>query len=113
MLINVASTSDFSRLLDGLGQDVVDAAMHLKLYADINAAISEYHRELNESRAFWSLTFEAHWKVALGCLIRAYDQHPASLCLANLIDTITESPHLGSLRSLATPAANSDALAKD
>jgi hypothetical protein len=92
--LTVANSKEFERLLDGLGSDVVGAAIHYRLYKDLRESVAHYERELNQSPAFWSLTFGAHIDAARARLFRVYDQRPDTLCLRNFLETISESLHL-------------------
>ncbi len=91
MKLTVANSKEFERLLDGLGDDVVDAAIHFRLHKDLRESVRNFERELNQSPAFWSLTFGAHIDATRSRLFRVYDQHPDTLCLRNLLDTIREN----------------------
>ncbi len=103
-MLQIGSYDEFRLLLEGLAADVVEARIHVKLYADLNDAIPEFERELSQAPAFWSLTISAHWFAALGRLIRVYDPEPKAVSLVNVIDTILESPALSQLRAaLALP----------
>jgi len=91
MKINLSNSDEFERLIDGLARDIVDAAIHYRLYRDLRDSVATFKQELNQSPAFWSLTFGAHLDSARARLFRAYDQRPGTLCLRNLIETIREN----------------------
>jgi len=48
--LTVANSKEFGRLLDGLGDDVVDAAIHFRLYKDLRESVRNFERELNQAR---------------------------------------------------------------
>ncbi len=72
MKLTVANSKEFGRLLDGLGDDVVDAAIHFRLHKDLRESVKNFERELNQSPAFWSLTFGAHIDATRSRLFRVY-----------------------------------------
>jgi hypothetical protein len=88
MQIRIDSSQEFGRLLNALADEMVSACIHYRLYSDLEAARKNYIVELNESKAFWSLTFKAHLDTVLFRLCKIYDQHSSSLNLKNLLDTI-------------------------
>jgi len=87
----VSNSKEFGRLLDGLGDDIIGAAIHFRLHKDLWESVPAFERELNQSPTFWSLTFGAHLDAARSRLFRAYDQRPDTLCLRNLLLTIREN----------------------
>jgi hypothetical protein len=88
MQIKIGSSQEFGRLLNALADEMVSACIHFRLYSDLETARKSYIVELNESKAFWSLTFKAHLDTVLFRLCKIYDQHSLSLNLRNLLDTI-------------------------
>jgi len=86
--IPVESEAAFSTLLTSITEDTVTASIHWRLCKDLWAAVPEFVRELNQSPAFWSLTFNAHREVAMFRLGRLYDQQAGALSLPSLVDTI-------------------------
>lgn len=88
MQIPIGSSQEFGRLLKALAEEMVSACIHFRLHSDLEKARKNYIRELNESRAFWSLTFQAHRDTVLFRLCKIYEQHSSSLNLKNLLDTI-------------------------
>src|SRR5271165_6903785 len=94
MRIRVADSKEFRRLIDALGDELVDAKIHFKLYQDLVAAIPEYRDEFSQSWTFWSLTINAHLDAAALRLCKAYDQYgnnKPTLNLRSLLDTINEN----------------------
>ncbi len=91
MNLNVSNSTEFERLLDGLGDDVIDAAIHYRLHKDLRTSVADFERELNQAPAFWSLTFGALLDAARSKLFRAYDQGQGTLCLRNFLETIREN----------------------
>ncbi len=88
MQIKIGSSQEFGRLLNALADEMVSTCMHFRLYSDLKAAVNNYITELNQSPAFWFLTYRAHIDTVLLRLCRIYDQHSSSLNLKNLLDTI-------------------------
>lgn len=94
MRIDVSNSSEFERLLDRLGTDIVDAAIFRRLHEELGNSVQEFWREFAQSRTFWSLTLRAHVEAILFRLIRAYDTHPSALSLKAWLETIKENLHL-------------------
>jgi hypothetical protein len=63
--IPVESEPAFGTLLTLLTGDTVTASIHWRLCKDLWASVPEFVGELNQSPAFWTLTFNAHREVAL------------------------------------------------
>ncbi|HUF05520.1 MAG TPA: hypothetical protein VMM38_15275 [Aridibacter sp.] len=82
------SSQEFERLMEGLSKDLTRASIHLSLYKDLVTSVSKYERVLNNSKTFWSLTFDAHLATSIHCLCRAYDQEASSLHLKSWLETI-------------------------
>ncbi len=94
MKLSVANAKEFDRLLSALGDDIVGAAIHYRLHKDLRNSVGIFKRELNQSPAFWSLTFSAHLDATRSRLFRAYDQGQDTLCLRNLLETVRENLEL-------------------
>jgi len=92
--IPVESEAAFGTLLTSLTADTVTASIHWRLCKDLWASVPEFVGELNQSPAFWTLTFNAHREVALFRLGRLYDQQNGALSLPSLVDTIAANQHL-------------------
>jgi hypothetical protein len=92
--IPVESEAAFATLLTSITEDTVTATVHWRLCKDLWASVPEFVMELNQSPAFWSLTFNAHREVALFRLGRLYDQQSGALSLPSLVDTIVANQHL-------------------
>ena len=92
--IRIATEAEFATLLSSLAEDTVTASIHWRLCKDLWASVNEFVRELNQSPAFWSLTMNAHWEVALFRLGRLFDQQKGALSLPSLVDTIAANLHL-------------------
>lgn len=88
MEINIQSAEQFNSLLNALAGDIIDGELYFKLYKDLNESISQYKREFNQSRTFWSLTRKALIDATLLRLCRVYDTTAESLSLCNLLETI-------------------------
>ncbi len=89
MQIKIGSSQEFGRLLNDLAEEMVSACIHFRLYSDLKAAVNNYITELNQSPAFWFLTFRAHLDTVFIRLCRIYDQHSSSFNLKTLLDFIT------------------------
>jgi len=99
MEINIKSVEQFNNLLKALAGDIVDGELYFKLYKDINNSISQYHREFNQSRTFWSLARKALIDATLLRLCRVYDTTEVSLSIRNLLDTISANIHIFDVES--------------
>src|SRR5437660_5144090 len=91
MKLTIANAREFERLLNALADDIVGSAIHYRLHKDLRNSVAAFERELNQSPAFWSLTFSAHFDAARSRLFRSYDQGPETLCLRNLLETVREN----------------------
>src|SRR5216684_221968 len=94
MHIHVEDDKEFEILLDSLSSDIVSASIHYRLLKDLWNSVTEYERELNQARAFWSLTFQAHLDAVLFRLCRIFDQTKKVLGLRNFLQTIQKYAHL-------------------
>ncbi len=106
MPITIDNSKEFERLLDGLSNDIVTAAIHLKLHKDLRESIANYVREFNESNTFWQLTLNAHLQHGLHCLARAFDQQASALSLRNWLETIRQNLHFFSEDSFRERLSN-------
>ncbi|MFI5398986.1 MAG: hypothetical protein ACHQ9S_25935 [Candidatus Binatia bacterium] len=86
--IPISSTAEFEKLLDSVANDAVSASIHWKLLSDLSTAATSFEREMNQSLAFWSLTFAAHREAVLFRLARLYDQGERALSLRTWLGTI-------------------------
>jgi len=64
---------EFTKLLDVLVDDLLDANHHYRLYHNLRQSLKEYEHEINTYSGFWSLVFDALREVCLVHLCRAYD----------------------------------------
>ncbi|SRR6266496_1124011 len=94
MEIRVTSEEEFSRLLDALARDVVNANIYYRLFVDLLASLDKYGKELWESNTFWWLTMQAIKEAYLFRLCRIFDHTTKTLSLVNLLDTIKANLHL-------------------
>lgn len=92
--IRIKNSKEFESLMKGLARDIVNANIHYRLHKNLNDAIPEYVRELNQSAAYWNLTISAQMDATLLRLCRAYDSHAASLSLPRLLATIKDNLHI-------------------
>jgi hypothetical protein len=79
--MTIKNFDDFKSLIEMLANETVDANIHYKLYKNLIDSIEVYEREYNQTRAFWSLTFQAHLDAAIFHLCKVYDQNKDSLSL--------------------------------
>ena len=89
-MIPVKSSEEFSRLIEALSRDIVDAQIHYKMFRDLHAALKEKPIVEAQSRTFWSLTLAAHLERTLNLLCRVYDQNSKALHLYSWLLTIRE-----------------------
>jgi len=78
----ISTEGELHAALHLLADDVQVAAIHHQLATDLSAAVPQFVRELNEARAFWSLTMYAHLSEVRTRLCRVYDQHPGAIGLS-------------------------------
>ena len=94
MAVPINSSSEFDALLEALADDIIQAKSHFKLLKDLRSSINKYVSELNQSNAFWRLTFRAHLDATLIRLCRIYDDNKSALHLKNWLETIKSNRHL-------------------
>jgi hypothetical protein len=92
--VDLSDSREFERLLNRLATDIVDAAIFNRLHTDLSVSVDEYWQEFAQSRAFWSLTLQAHIEVVVFRLIRVYDTHNSALSLQSWLQTIKGNLHL-------------------
>jgi hypothetical protein len=80
-MIKVKDSTEFSRLLKALADDIVVAHIHYQLYKDLTQSLYDHPRVNSQSRTFWQLTLNAHINTCTHVLCRAYDQETKSLHL--------------------------------
>ena len=59
--------------LKTLANEILNAAIHYRLYKDLNQSIPEYQDVMNVTPTFWNLTLNSHLTAARSALYRAYD----------------------------------------
>lgn len=79
-------------MLAALADDVVTAAIHLKLLRDLDRSVKKYFRAFNQSTAFWNLTFKAHNHTAMITLCRVWDSHADTVNVNNLVTVAADHP---------------------
>ncbi len=91
MTLEIPDFQALNRMLDGLSDDIVDAGVHLRLYADLVSDVEEFGREFNQTPAFWMLTFGAHIDAVHARLMRAYDQGSDVLSLPRFLGWLQQT----------------------
>jgi hypothetical protein len=87
-MIPIKNALQFTRLIEALSKDIVDAHIHYKLYVDLLKAREEHPLVMQQSPAFWGLTLKSHLSSSLLHLSRAYDQQKNALHLNSWLLTI-------------------------
>jgi hypothetical protein len=88
-------TSDgLASVIQGVANNVIDAGIHYKLFRDLLESIPAHERVLEQSRAFWTLTFVAHRDAAVLRLCRVYDQEKRAVGLQVLLKAIQDNSSL-------------------
>lgn len=101
---SVVEREHFQLLTESIACDMQSLSFHWRLFQDLQTAVEEYETELNESRAFWQLTFEAHRDASLFRLCRLYDQHNSALNLKNWLLALRDTPqHFDPSKSCPCP----------
>lgn len=93
-MIRVRDSAEFTRLVNGLADDVVYANIHWKLHCDLHAALQAQPIVGNQSNTFWYLTLNAHAASGAQFLCRAFDQQRHALSLHSWLKTIRANLHL-------------------
>ena len=88
------SSDELQTLIQALSRDVIDAQIHWRLLKALHASAGKWPVVVHQSNTFWSLTFDAHRKVAIQAACRAYDTEPKSLNLYGLLTLISNNLHL-------------------
>jgi len=99
------TSTELNNLVEALSSEIVYANIHFRLYKDITGSV-EFENELNQSKAFWGLTIQAHLDVAVFRLCKIYDKQPKSLNLEKLLKTIGENLHLFAVASFKERQGN-------
>ncbi len=81
----------FEELLDGVLCETLHAAAHWNLLKRLDAAISGYSDEVEQSNDFWGFTLKAHYDAVLFYLGRLYAQDGCGFSLGRLVSTIKSS----------------------
>lgn len=87
-MIAVKDSTEFTRLLEALSNDIVDAHVQYRLHCDLADAFAKFPLVRHQSPAFWSMTLQAHLDSSIHALCRVYDQEERSLHLKSWLLTI-------------------------
>lgn len=90
-MISVKDSAEFTRLLEALARDIVDAHIHFRMHQDLRESLKEHNLVVIQSNTFWALTLKAHLNLSLLLLSRVYDQNPKSLHLYSWLLTIKDN----------------------
>ena len=115
-MISISDAAEFSKLVQGLADDIVDAHIHWQMHCDLVEALNDAPVVNAQSPTFWYLTVRAHEAAALGPLCRAYDQESSALHLRNWLQTIQDNLHLfepGEFRKRLAENPHVESLAQD
>jgi hypothetical protein len=88
--IPVENESEFERLRDRIDLQASEAKDHWSLLKGLDAARSDYYREMDLSRTFWHLTLNAHMEAVVSRLCRLYDKDGGALSLGRFLLTVSE-----------------------
>jgi hypothetical protein len=89
-----ADAAEFLRLMVQLRKDITEGHDLYHLYRNLCALLTDYQREIAQSRAFWSLVLQALQDSAILRLCRVYDQDNKSLSLHTFLHTFRDSPEV-------------------
>lgn len=70
----IRSPEQLHLVIEAVQRDLVQANCYYRLFRDVNNAVAEYTREMNQSRVFWSLTRDALLDAARLRLCRVYER---------------------------------------
>lgn len=85
------NSDQFSKLVQGLADDIVDAHIHWRMHCDLVGALNQAPIVHGQSPTFWHYTVRAHEAAALGPLCHAYDQEGSALHLKNWLEAIRDN----------------------
>lgn len=90
----IISDEEFSRLLNGLSNDIIDSHIHYKLYKDLIKANDLNYKVMAQSNTFWSITLKSHLATSINLLCKVYDTHRSALHLTSFLHAIQNNLHL-------------------
>lgn len=90
----ITTDEEFSRLLIGLSNDIIDSHIHYKLYKDLIKANDLNYQVMAQSNTFWSITLKAHLATSINLLCKVYDTHRSALHLTRFLQTIQDNLNL-------------------
>jgi hypothetical protein len=76
------------RNFDAIGREIQNAHIQYKLFSDLRKNIKGYHREFNNSPAFWGVTIRALQMGAISSLCRVYDPDSQGANLRQLLSKL-------------------------
>jgi len=88
------SEEEFWSLTQSIADTAINAAIHYRLYRDLVESVEAYPREMNEARAFWTLTFISHRDTAITQLCRVYDSEDRSVSLPHWLKFIGQNAQM-------------------
>lgn len=90
----IISDEEFSCLLNGLSNDIIDSHIHYKIYKDLIKANDMNYLVMAQSNTFWSITLKAHLATSINLLCKVYDTHKNALHLTRFLQTIQDNLYL-------------------
>jgi hypothetical protein len=94
MEIKIKTGEDFSKLLDVLAYEILEAYNYHQIYCNVMNSMKDHTRAFNQGNTFWTFTIAALHDAVIIRLCRIYDQESSSLSLVNLLETIKSNLHL-------------------
>ncbi len=85
--------AEFDEFTNKLKKEIPSACIDYKMYRDLRNACVEHEIVVQQSRAFWPMTVDAHLNSAVLRICRIYDTQKSSLNLVYWLKTIRDNPH--------------------
>jgi hypothetical protein len=85
------SQADFDKLTDALAFESQHAVIDYRMYRDLAKAAEDNEIVVNQSRAFWEMTIDAHLNSAMLRLCRIYDQQASAMSLLKWLKLIKQN----------------------
>jgi HEPN superfamily AbiU2-like protein len=98
--------AEFDEFTNKLKEEIPSACIDYKMYRDLHEACVGHEIIVQQSKAFWPMTLDAHLNSAVLRLCRIYDTQKSSLNLAYWLKTIRDNPQWFSASAFRTRHAD-------
>ncbi len=84
--------AEFGEFTNKLKEEIPSACIDFRMYRDLRDACVEHEIVVQQSKAFWPMTLDAHLNSAVLRLCRIYNAQKSSLNLVYWVETIRDNP---------------------